>query len=146
MHHRIEQRDIGAGLELQEVIGMPGQGVAARIHQDQLGATLGGGLEKGGGDRVVLGRACANDDDAIAVFGGCEGRGDRTRPDGLHQGCHGTRVAKPGAVIDIVGAERGADQFLEEIGFLVRAFGRAEAGNRIATMFIAGFGKARSGK
>jgi hypothetical protein len=46
-------------------------------------------------------------------------------------------VAQPGAVIDIVGAEAGADQLLEEIGFLVRALGRAESGEGARTLAVA---------
>ena len=32
-------------------------------------------------------------------------------------------MAKPGAMIDIVAAERGADQLLEQIRFFVRTLG-----------------------
>src|SRR5581483_11943376 len=41
-------------------------------------------------------------------------------------------VAKPRAMVDVVGAEARAHQLLEEVGLLVRALRRAEAGERVA--------------
>ena len=46
-------------------------------------------------------------------------------------------MAEAGAVVDIVGAEAGADQLLEQERLLVRALGRAEAGQRVAAVAIA---------
>ena len=40
-------------------------------------------------------------------------------------------------MVDIVRAEAGAHQLLEEIGLLVRALGRAEAGERLAALLVA---------
>jgi hypothetical protein len=40
--------------------------------------------------------------------------------------------AKQKGMIDVVAAEALTDELLEEIGFLVRAFGRAEACDRLA--------------
>ncbi len=57
--------------------------------------------------------------------------------DALHQRRHRRGVAEPRAVIDIVGAEAGAHQLLEQIGLLVRALGRAEAGKALAAMLVA---------
>ena len=39
-------------------------------------------------------------------------------------------MAEPGAVVDVVRAEAGADELLEEVGLLVGALRRAEAGDR----------------
>src|SRR5262249_29612293 len=47
------------------------------------------------------------------------------------------RVAESRAVIDVVGAEAGAHQLLEEISLLVRGLGRAEAGERLGAVAIA---------
>src|ERR1700675_4112413 len=46
-------------------------------------------------------------------------------------------MAQPGAVIDIVGAEASAHQLLGEIGFLVRALGRAESRQPPPAMLVA---------
>ena len=58
---------------------------------------------------------------------------------------HRGGVAEPRAVVDIVGAEAGAHQLLEQIGLFVRALGRAEAGERARTVAVADFLQARGG-
>jgi len=68
VQHGIEQRHVGAGLELQHVRGVAFQRLAARIHDDE-GAAFGHLLEKGGGDRVVLGRVRADHDHHLGVLG-----------------------------------------------------------------------------
>ena len=127
-----------AGLELQHAGRMPAEAgaLAARIHDDELGAALGRLLQIGRGDRMVLRRPRADDDDAVGILGRGKGRGDGAGIQALHQRRHGRGVAEPGAVVDIVGVEAGADELLEEIGFLVRALGRAEAGERLAAMRV----------
>src|SRR5438874_1623478 len=44
-------------------------------------------------------------------------------------------MADPGAGVDVVVAEAGADQLLHQIGFLVGAAGRGNAADRIAAVF-----------
>ncbi len=68
VEHGVEHRHVGAVLELQHAPGVALQGLAARIHDDQLGAALGRLLEEGGGDRMVLGRVGADDDDDVGVL------------------------------------------------------------------------------
>src|SRR6266849_826877 len=46
-------------------------------------------------------------------------------------------MTEPRAVIDIVGAEAGAHQLLEQISLLVRAFGRAETRERAGAVLVA---------
>ena len=67
-----------------------------------------------------------------AVNGAVDGAGI----DAFHQRGHGRGVAQPRAVVDVVRAEALADELLEQIGFLVRALGRAEAGERVAAMLV----------
>src|SRR5262245_44111647 len=45
-------------------------------------------------------------------------------------------MAQPRAVVDIVAAEPGADELLEEVGLLVRALGGAEPGQRAPPIAI----------
>ena len=73
------------GPELQHVRGVALQGLAARVHDDELGAALGRVLEEGRGDRMVLGRVGADDDDHVGVLGGHERRRHGARADALHQ-------------------------------------------------------------
>src|SRR4051812_46865691 len=40
-------------------------------------------------------------------------------------------------MVDIVGAEPGAHQFLEQISFLVRSLGRTKTGERLDALFVA---------
>ena len=129
---RVQHRDVGAVLELHHVGGMPLERLAARIHHDQLGAALGRLLEIGRRHRMVLGRVGADDDNDIGILHLVEGGRHRSRADAFQQRRHRGGVAEPRAMIDIVGAEAGAHQLLEQIGLFVRAFGRAEAGQRVA--------------
>src|SRR5262245_24547636 len=48
-------------------------------------------------------------------------------------------MAKASAVIDVVGAESGAHQLLENISFFVRALGGAEACQRLRAVTITDF-------
>src|SRR5438477_27671 len=54
----------------------------------------------------------------------------------LHQRCNRGGVAQPRAVIDVVGAEAGAHQLLEQVGLFVRSLGRTETGQRLDALFI----------
>src|SRR5579885_3901570 len=54
-------------------------------------------------------------------------------------------MTEPRAVIDIVGAEPGAHQLLEQISLFIRAFGRTEAGERLRTVAITDPFEARRG-
>src|SRR5580704_8990982 len=53
-------------------------------------------------------------------------------------------MAEPRAVVDVVGAETGAHQFLEKVSLLVRTFGRAKAGQRIGAVAVANLDEAGS--
>ena len=137
MHHRVEQGDIGAGAELQHHVGVAGQGLAARVHHDQGRAGLDGVFEKGRGDRVVDRRIGADHHNHIGVNRLAKRGGDRPRPHGFHQRRDGGGVAQPGAMVDIVGAEPGAHQFLHQISLFIGAFGRAKAGQGVAAVAVA---------
>ena len=83
---------------------------------------------------MVLRRPRADDDDAVAVLGCREWRRHRAGVQPLHERGHRGCMAQPRAMIDVVGAETLPDQLLEQIGLLVGAFGRAEAGDRLAAV------------
>ena len=130
------------GLNAQMHGGVARQRLPARIHDDQLGAALGRVLDEGRGDRMVHGRIGADHDDHLGVHGRRERRRHRAGVQAFHQRRHRRGVAQPRAVIDIVGAEAGAHQLLEQIGLLVRALGRAEAGQRLDALLVADFDEA----
>src|SRR5690606_3649842 len=55
-------------------------------------------------------------------------------------------MAKPGAMVDVVRAKAGTDQFLEKIGFLVAASGRSEACQRMRAVDLPDMLQALSGQ
>ena len=136
VEQRIQQRDIRPALELQHVAGVAAERLAARIGDDQGRAAPRRLFQVGRRDRVVLGRVGADDEDDVAVLAGGERRGDGAGADALEQRGDRRGVTEPGAVVDIVGAEAGAHQLLEQIGFLVGALGRAEAGKGVRPLFV----------
>ena len=145
VQHRVQHRDVAAGLELQMLVGVARQRLPARIHHDQLGAALGGVLDIGRGDRMVHGRVGADHDDDFGVHRGRKRRRHRARIQPFHQRRHRRGVAQPRAVIDIVGAEAGAHQLLEQVRLFVRALGGAEAGQRLDALLVADFHEALGG-
>ena len=133
VEHRVEQRNVGAGLEGEMLPGEARKALPARVDHDEAGAALlDGVLDEGRGDRMIDGRIGADDDDDLRVERGAEGRRHRPRIQSLHQRGDRRGVAQARAMIDVVGAEAGAHQLLEEIRLLVRALGGAEAGERPA--------------
>ena len=144
VQQRIEERDVGAGIELEHVGGVALQGLAPGVHHDE-GRLLGRLLEEGGGNRVVLGGIGADDDDDVGVVARGERGGHRTRADAFEQRRDRRRVAQPRTVIDVVGAEALADHLLDEVRLLVRALGGAEAGERRPAGAVADGGKPARG-
>ena len=145
VEQRVQQRDIRAALELQHVAGVARQRLAARIGDDQGRAARRRLLEIGRRNRVVLRRVGADHEDDVAVPAGGERRGDGAGADAFEQRRDRRGVAQPGAMIDIVRAEAGAHQLLEQVGLLVGALGRAEAGERVRSLVVADAAQAARG-
>ena len=136
VEHGVEERDVAPRREAHHAVGVLAEHQAARVEHDQLGAALGGLLEPGGGDGVVHRRVAAGEDDHVGLRRLHEGGGDRARADALHQRGDRAGVAQPGAVVDVVGAEAGAHQLLEQPGLLVRALRAAEAGEHAGAVGV----------
>ena len=116
---------------------VPRQGVAARVHDIIFAPRLAACLKKVAATGwFSVGRAPITMITSASARRG-ERRRDRAGTDALHQGRHRGGVAEPRAMVDIVAAEPGADQLLEQIGLLVRALGRAEPGQRAGPVAIA---------
>ena len=130
VHHAVVEGHVGTRLELAVDVGVVGHLVGPRVDVDDRRAAAAGLLEEGGRDRVVGGGVAAGDDGHVRVDHVAVGGGDRARADPLEQRRHAGGVAQPGAVVDVVGVETGPDQLLEEVGLLVGALGRPEAGDR----------------
>ena len=130
VHDAVVERDVGAGLDLAEDVGVVGHLVGSGVDVDDRGSVAAGLLEERRRDRVVGGGVAAGDDRHVRVHHVAVGGGHGAGADALEQGGHAGGVAEPGAVVHVVGVEPGPDQLLEEVGLLVGALGRPEAGDR----------------
>jgi hypothetical protein len=130
VHHAVVEGDVGARLDLAEDVGVVGDPLAPRVDDDQLRTAPPRLLEERRGDRVVRGRVRAGEQRDVGVDDVAVGRRDRAGADALEQRRHRRRVAEARAVVDVVRAEARPDQLLEEVGLLVRALRRSEAGDR----------------
>ena len=136
MHHAVVERDVGARLDLAEDVGVLGDALAARVDDDQLRAAPARLLEERGRDGVVGRRVRAGEDRDVGVDDVAVGRRDRAGADALQQRGDARGVAQARAVVDVVRAEARADQLLEEVGLLVGALRRAEAGDRAGAVAV----------
>ena len=105
-----------------------------------------GVLDPGGRDRVVHGRVGADDDHHLGLGHVHHRVGHRARADAFEQGRHRRGVAQARAMVDVVAAEAGAHQLLEQVGFFVAALGRAEAGQRLAAVAVADLAQPAAGE
>jgi hypothetical protein len=121
----VDQRNVGSGLQLKMVVGFnmrrPNEIDGTRIQDDELCALAQSLLHSRRKYGMPVGRIRADDHDHICLVDRgkflCAGR--RTKR-GL-QAIAGWRVANPGACIDVVVIEHGANEFLHHESFFVRA-------------------------
>src|SRR6202050_979328 len=73
----------------------------------------------------------ANDNDDVGVLDGIEILSAGRSAVGLAEAITGRRVADTGAGVDVVVAERGADQFLHQESLLIGAARRGDAADRV---------------
>ena len=112
-------------------VGQGGQLGAADVRHHELGAAGDGPLDQRAEHRVVLGDVRAGDEDDVARLLDLahRARGRRGAEGAAHRG-HGGRVAEPGAVVHVVGAEGAAHHPHEEVVVLVAALGGGEGRER----------------
>ena len=85
-------------------------------------------------DRVALGRVGADDDRHVGAVDVGEGAGRAREAERLAQRERRRRVADARAVVDVVGADRGADQALHRVAVLVGGARGGEAGDRVGAV------------
>ena len=136
VQHAVVEGDVGARLDLAEDVRVVGDPFAPGVDHDQLRAAAAGLLEERGGHGVVGRRVRPREDRHVGVDDVAVGRRHGARADALEQRGHAGGVAQAGAVVDVVGAEAGPDQLLEEVGLLVGALRRSEAGDRAGTVAV----------
>src|SRR5215475_3172189 len=108
---------------------------AAWVDHDQLRALAETLLHARGKYRVRRRRICSDDDDDVALFDRVEilraGRG----AEGLAKSIAGRRVADARAGIDVIIAETGPNQLLDEERLLIGAARRRDAADRVLAVF-----------
>ena len=113
MHDGVEHADIRSGSKLQHMAGKAFEGLAARVHDNQLSAALGELLKIGRRNGMIFDWICADDNRYIGVFNLVKGCGDRPGANVFHQGRDAGGVAQAGAVIHIVVPKALSDELLE---------------------------------
>ncbi len=134
VNHGVEQGHVGIGAELQRAPGMAAEVGHARIGQHDFGAALGGVFHPSGRHRVIGRGVGADHQNELGMLHIVDLVAHRARAHPFEQRGHAGRMAQPGAVIDVVAAEAGAHQLLEQVGLFVAAFGRAETGQRLVAV------------
>ena len=109
--------------QLEEGIGVSGDGNAAWIGYDQLRPFLLCLHDLAGDHRVLACRVAAYDKDAVRVHNSIDRIGHRTTAERGGKSCHRRGVSETGAVIDVVRTDHSAREFHDQIIFLVGAFG-----------------------
>ena len=123
--HGVEECHVRARALADVQRGKACQVDASRIGDDERGAVIDhGGDNTHGRDGMGLGGVGAGHEDAVGVFEIGLRVGHRAGAEGARQPGYGRGVAQPRAVIDIVGAHRGAEEFLKDIVLFVGAFRR----------------------
>ena len=128
MQHGVEERHVGARLHLQvDVRPARELGLAGVGHNERRAAFV-GPLDGSAEHRVRLGGVRAGDEDDVGgvLHLAHRARGGRGIERALHRRDR-RGMAQTRAVIDVVGAERGAEHPHHEVVLLVRALGRGEA-------------------
>jgi len=140
-----EQGGVRARAKAQPDVGVADQIDGARI-DDHQGSALAPGLQHAeANDGVALGGVGADDDHAVAgshVPQLPDGVGHGAAAKGSGQTGHAGGVSEPGAVVDVVGADAGAQEFLEEVVLLVGAAGAAQPSHGVGAERCGGSGQA----
>ena len=137
MHHRVEHRDVGVGLELQVMRGVSRKFRAARVGEDQLRAVLHRILDPRGRHRMVDDRIGADQQHDLGLQHVHHRIRHRAGADSFQQRRDARCMAQPRAMVDIVGAETRPHELLEQVGLLVAALGRSEARQRVRSVVVA---------
>ena len=136
MGHCLVNGDVRARFLPQPERGKIGQLNLTRVDDDEFGAVLADGLlEKEADDRVRFGRVAASYDERIQLFHFADAIAHRAAADGQLQGRDAAGVAEARAMVDVVGLQHSAHEFLEDVIVFVGRFGAGIGGDTIATVF-----------
>ena len=135
VRQRIDDRHIGAGLELEVIVGPVVRARYAfgdtRVDHDQLGALAQATLHLRGEHRVASRGVGTDDHDHVRLEHRVKRLSSGRLAEGLLETVTGRRVADAGAGVDVVVAKRGTHQLLHQIAFLVGAAAGDDAADRV---------------
>ena len=135
--HHVQQRHVGAGPELEVILGVGDEFDLAWIDDDHRYALHGALFDLRSGDRVPLGGIGTDDHDAGRVVQILDGVRGGTGAEALLHAEGGRAVADAGAAVDVVVADHRAHEFLHEVVFLIGAAGGGNTGDGLGTVFLA---------
>ena len=119
--HRIEQRDIGAGSQLQMQIGQPRQLRAPGIDDDQGHPSPMRLLDPGPDHGMGLRRIRPHHHNQLGQIEILNGIGRRRSAERFHHAGDGRAVADAGTVVDVVRPDHATHELAEQIILFVRA-------------------------
>jgi hypothetical protein len=135
MGKRGQDRDIGARLQGKMIVRLhmrhPDKVDPAGIENDQLGALAQSFFHAGSEHRMRIGRVGTDNQDHIRFIDRVEILGSGGRAESGPKAIAGRRMADPRAGIDIVVAETGANELLDEVGLFVGAARRRDAADGV---------------
>ena len=134
-----DQRDIGAGAEADEFVGMGRRPGEARVADDEGGVVLLFRLQDVlHGDRVGFRRVGADEEDGARLLDIVEVVGHGAVAPGVGHAGNCRRVTDASLVVTVVGAPEGVE-FTEQVGLFIAELGRSQPVNRIRTGRLADF-------
>ena len=125
---------VGAGPRREVQDAVVGELDPARVDRHELHPAQRRLLDPRADDRVALGRVGADQDRRVGVVEVGEGAGRAGEAERLAQRERRRRVADARAVVDVVGADRGAHQALHRVAVLVGRARGGEAGDRVGAV------------
>ena len=117
-------------------MGMAGDFCLAGINDDQLRSPVNGVIYATGYLGMGPGGIGTGDQDNLGLVKFVDGVGHGAGAEGGGKTCHRGRVSEPGAVVDVIGADNSAGKLLQQVVFLVAAFGRRQDTDGIGTMVL----------
>ena len=136
LHDAIEQHHIGSGALRHIQCRVIGHLDAFRVGDNQPRAVLNGLLEMRRDDRVGGRGIGADDKNDIGVGNAGDVVGHGAAAKGRLQSCDRGGMAQPRTMIDVVGPQLAAHQFLKQVVILIGRLSRGEAAQRITAMYL----------
>ncbi|MGF6801153.1 hypothetical protein OKW48_004585 [Paraburkholderia youngii] len=136
MQQTVQQREVGAGFDLQEQIGFLGGRVAARIDDDQLRARLHAIHHAQEQDRMTVGHIRAADEKQIRVIEVFIRAGRAVRTERQLVAARRARHAQARIRFDIVRADKALRELVDQILRFERHLPRHVKRHRIGTMLV----------